>query len=268
MKFYRIKGLIIRYMYEFRRSLDKYMEILLFPVIDLLLWGMTSEFFRSSLSSAGGNNAVLFVISIVSSIIFWSLASRTSSDIPFSLLDDLWSRNLINLFGSPLTLPEWVTAAILSSLIKALFTSTLLSVLALIFYKVSILHFGFALFPFVLLLTISGLWISFFVTALIMKYGQRIQSLAWSFGAIMLPFSAIYYPVSTLPHFVQKISWLLPLTYLFEASRAFVFGGGIIKWSYLLACLLLNLVYIGITGVFLNHTFKARLRNGILKLQN
>ncbi|MGD0339092.1 MAG: ABC transporter permease [Bacteroidota bacterium] len=267
MKAHRIYALILRHLYNFKHSFDKYTEIFLFPIIDVLLWGMTSLYFQKTLAAQSGTpGANYFVIAIVSAIIFWLITLRISSDVPFGLLDDIWSRNLINIFGSPLTLSEWIVASVIVGFIKAFLSASLVALLAFFLYSVNILTFGYYLAPFVFLLVLAGTWIALLISGLIMRYGQRIQALAWSFGMILLPFSAIYYPVSILPQWAQYIARVLPTTYIFESGR-YVLTTGTMKWSLFWIGLGLNCFYISLAGLYLYHAFRIRLRKGILRMQ-
>jgi ABC-2 type transport system permease protein len=46
------------------------------------------------------------------------------------------------------------------------------------------------------------------------------ESLAWTIMFLFLPLTCVYYPVSTLPEFLQVLAWALPPTYVFEGMRA------------------------------------------------
>jgi ABC-2 type transport system permease protein len=266
MKAHRIYAIILRHLYNFKHSFDKYTEIFLFPIIDVLLWGMTSLYFQNTLAAQPGPPGTYsFVIAIVSAIIFWLITLRISSDVPFGLLDDLWSRNLINIFGSPLRLSEWIVASVIVGCIKAILSAALVALIAFALYRVNILTFGFTLVPFVFLLVLSGTWIALLISGMIMRFGQRIQALAWSFGMILLPFSAIYYPVSILPEWAQYIARILPTTYIFESGRYFL-KTGTMNWSLFLIGFGLNCLYTLLGGLFLFHAFKIRLKKGILRL--
>src|SRR3989304_421487 len=43
--------------------------------------------------------------------------------------------------------------------------------------------------------------------------------------ALISPFAGVFYPISTLPQWMQVISHLLPPSYIFESIRAIVSGG-------------------------------------------
>jgi ABC-2 type transport system permease protein len=48
------------------------------------------------------------------------------------------------------------------------------------------------------------------------------ESLAWTLMFVLMPLTCVYYPVATLPPWLQIVSWALPPTYVFEGMRALV----------------------------------------------
>jgi ABC-2 type transport system permease protein len=56
---------------------------------------------------------------------------------------------------------------------------------------------------------------------------------------VLMPLTCVYYPVTTLPPWVQAISWALPPTYVFEGMRALLIDG-IFRTDLMLTALSLN----------------------------
>ncbi len=48
----------------------------------------------------------------------------------------------------------------------------------------------------------------------------------WPIPALLSPFVGVFYPLSTLPAWMRGIGRLLPPSYVFEAMRSVVGGGG------------------------------------------
>ena len=138
-------------------------------------------------------------------------------------------------------------------------------VLAWILYKTNIFTYGFYTLPFLFLLLLSGWWIGFLIASIIIRYGSRVQTLAWSVPWILAPFSAIYYPVEILPGWAQGIAQFLPTSYIFEGMRQ-VISTGVLDWNKVYISLLLNLVYLLITILILRKSFYALLKRGVVKL--
>jgi ABC-2 type transport system permease protein len=51
MKINRVYALLLRYFFYFRHSLDRMTDAFYWPTMDLLLWGLTSVYFRQYLPS-------------------------------------------------------------------------------------------------------------------------------------------------------------------------------------------------------------------------
>jgi ABC-2 type transport system permease protein len=54
---------------------------------------------------------------------------------------------------------------------------------------------------------------------MLLRYGLGAENLAWSLMFAVQPLGCVYYPVSTLPAWLQPVAWCLPPTYVFEGLR-------------------------------------------------
>lgn len=200
MKLHRIFAIFLRHIYNFRRSFDRLSDAFYWPTIDLIIWGLTSSYF---VSLAPGTAKIM--IAVIGGILFWVIPWRTQYEITVNVLVELWDKNLANIFVSPLKFSEWITSLILVGITKSLVSIAFASLVAFILYKVNIFMYGFYLIPFLFLLLMFGWWVGFLVAAIILKFGSRVQTLAWTVPWAVAPFSAIYFPVSILPNWAQVI---------------------------------------------------------------
>lgn len=260
MKLHRIYGIILRYMYYFRTSFDRLSDAFYWPTIDLAVWGLTSAYFKTYAPSAPP-----IILIVVSGILLWLIVWRAQYEITVNILEELWNKNLINIFVSPLKFSEWITSFIILGIIKAFLSVSFAMLVAFILYKVQIFSYGFYLIPFIILLIMTGWWVGFLVAGIILRYGTKLQMLAWSMVAVLSPFCAIYYPVSLLPEWAQAISAVIPVTYVFEGSRELIETGQL-SMNKLVIGFLLNLVYIGITYIYMRSSFNKILNKGLVKL--
>lgn len=260
MKLHRIYAIILRYMYSFRHSYDRLADTFYWPTLDLLLWGITSAYFRSYIP---GTSQILLII--LSAILLWIIVWRGQYEITIGVLEELWNRNLVNIFVAPLKFSEWIMALITLGVIKAIMSFSFGLVVAFLLYKIKVFAFGFYLIPFALLLILTGWWVGFFIAGLILRYGSKIQTLAWTALWIISPFSAIYYPVSSLPDWAQKISLLIPTSYVFEGARE-VINKGTLDLNKLYISFLLNLIYLALSLIFLRKSFNKVLQMGLVKV--
>ena len=263
MTWHRVYGVVLRYFYLVRRSLDRSSEVFIHPILDLAIWGLTGVYFQSLFSEGGGTP--VFVVALVSGIIFWNVIWRAQSEVPFGILEDLWNRNLLNMFIAPLKISEWMLGLIILGFVKVFLTLVTAGLFALALYQVNLFMFGFHLIPFIFLLVISGWWIGFLITGLVLRLGTGFQALAWTLAFVIAPFSAVYYPVSVLPAWAQSVAWALPTTYIFEGMRE-VINTGNLNYSLMWGSLLLNVVYVAVTFLYLYRSFKKRLDRGLLTL--
>lgn len=261
MKWHRIWGIILRYNYLFKHSLDRQVDAFYWPTVDLVLWGLTSTYIASK-----SPNANLAVLMVVSGIVLWIVLWRGQYEFTVNILEDVWNKNLINTFGSPLKLSEWITAFSLLGLVKSVISMIFASLVAFVLYKVKIFSGGFGLVPFLFLLLMTGWWVGLFVGGLIMRFGTKVQNFAWSMVFIIAPFSAIYYPLSALPIWAQNFAKFIPSSYIFEGARR-VLIEDIFDWPKFLLGFSLNLIFIVVALLFFKHSFKKVLERGLVKLQ-
>lgn len=228
-------------------------------MMDLLLWGLTITYVKSI--SQSPNNVVLVV---VSGILLWLIVWRGQYEITVNILEELWSKNLINLFVSPLKFSEWVISLVILGIIKASASVLFATVVAFLLYKVGLFVYGWYLIPFFLLLFMTGWWVGFIVAGLILRYGTKVEQFAWSAIYIIAPFSAIYYPLSILPGWAKTISLFIPTSYVFEGAREIVTTGSLDP-NKLLISFVLNLVCLLLSILFLIRSFSKVLKRGLIK---
>ncbi len=260
MKLHRIFGIILRYLFDLRHNWDRLSEVIYWPIIDLVLWGLTISYFKQF-----SPNPTLFVIAIISGILFWIFTWRAEYELSISLLSELWDRNLINLFVSPLKLSEWVIALLVLSFVKGLLSITVGMIVAFVLFQTHIFSFGFKIIPFMALLIMSGWALGFTITAIILRFGTKVQTLAWTTAWAFAPFSAIYYPVDVLPYWAQFIARLLPTSYVFEGAREVLFQGTLDPMKLVIS-FVLNIFYLTLAMIFLWNSFKKVLQRGLVNV--
>ena len=254
----RIKGIIIQSLYNLKHSYEDIVDTFFWPIMDVIIWGFMTTF----LATAQGNAAKV-VSFLMGGLILWNIVWRAQQDIALALLRNVWNRNILNLFSSPLTPWEFVTATMILGFIKIIFTLVIVSFAAFVLYSFNLFSLGFSLIPFFISLIAFAWAVGIFITGLIIRYGMRIQSLAWSFIAILQPVSAVFYPLSILPPFLRKIAWFLPTTHIFEGMRQILSGGQLSK-EHLLWAFGLNIIYLILSAWFFIFMFEKSREKGKL----
>lgn len=258
MTWHRVWALLTRHLYVYRRSPVRLVEMVYWPLLDLLLWGFLSLYLKEF-----GSGVPQFVAFFIGALIFWDILYRAQQGISIAYLEEVWSRNLLNLFVSPLTPGEFAVGTILISLIKVLFTTVVMTGLALLLYAFNLFDLGPALLPFIFNLLVMGWSVGILTTSLIMRWGQAAENLAWALAFLFQPISAVFYPISVLPAFLQTIAQAVPAAHVFEGMRAVIqaeaYPAGHLLWAFGL-----NLIYVVLAVLVYQRTFAFVRERGLL----
>ena len=228
--------------------------------MQMILWGFISQSMANNTGLAGHVSGVL-----IGAVLLWDVLFRSQLGLSINFLEEMWSRNLANLFVSPLRPNEWLVSLVLTSLTRTLIGVVPAAILAIPFYGYSIFSLGLPLIAFFMNLIVMGWSIGFVVIGAILRLGMGAETLAWMAVFIISPFSAIYYPVSILPDWMQYIAWFLPSSHIFEGLRSLVFNGDF-PFEQLIWSASLNIIYM-IVSIYLFHIFfnDARRRGALMK---
>jgi ABC-2 type transport system permease protein len=259
MNLQRVGVLVLRYVFIYRRSPVRLIEILFWPTMGLLVWGFVTRFIQQS----GQGDLPRFIGFLIGAVIFWDILFRAQQGVSLSFLEDVWARNLLNVFCAPVRLSEYILATFLFGLLRVGVTLAFLAFLSWLLYHFSLVTLGFSLIPFIANLLTLGLTIGIITIAIILRYGHGAEAFAWALPFLLQPFSAVFYPVDVLPKAMQTVSWALPSTYVFEGMRE-VIRSGIIPWYNLGWAVGLNLVYLSLAVWLLMHTFNVARDRGLL----
>lgn len=257
MKITRVYAIFLRYFYMLKR-LDPLADLVFWPLIDVLLWGLTANWLQQGHTDIGN-----IALTMMGGLLYWQIIWRTEFDICVNLLHELWARNLPNLFGSPLKISEWIIGTMLLGLVKATFAICFGTIMIFVLYSLNLLNIGWSILPFFCLFTISGWTLGFFSAAFIIFFGQRLQQLAWITPWAIAPFTAIFYPLDALPSWAQSFGRHLPPTKFFEALRS-VLHGKAFSFELILEPLIINLVYLFLSILFFTYMFRKRKSLGLL----
>jgi ABC-2 type transport system permease protein len=233
-------------------------EMLYWPVQNIVVWG----FFTIYLSRDNHLKPSLASF-LLGAAILWGMFYAFQRDLAAGFLEELWSRNLINLFSTPLSVSEYLAGLIAVNLMKAAAGLLAAALAAWLFYAWNIFPMFGALLPFVLNLGLFALAIGIVITGLIVRYTTRIQALAWSFAGLLMPFSCVFYPLSSLPASLRPIAWLLPTTHSFEGMRQALGGGGVSGTDFARG-FALNVIYFAFAILFFKLMFQSARVRGLL----
>jgi ABC-2 type transport system permease protein len=241
-----------------RGSSARVLPLFAWVAIDIVLWGFMTKYLNS-ISSTGLN----FVPSLLGAVLLWDFFGRVMFGVTMAFLEDVWSRNFLNMFASPVTIGDYVGGLVLSSMMTTCVGLVAMIVIAGVVFGLSLFSYGMALLPFLLVLFLFGIAMGIFATAIVLRWGPAAEWFIWPLPAIISPFVSVFYPLSTLPHWMQWVARLLPPSYIFESLRAIVRGQDP-WWAGLALSSLLAAGYILLAGLTFSRVFRFALRTGLI----
>jgi ABC-2 type transport system permease protein len=254
----RVFALVLRYVYLLRGSWPRILELAYWPSIQIVLWGFISKHFTGEVSGA-----VEAAGALLAAVLLWDILFRGQLGYAISFLEEMWSRNLGQLFVSPLRPHEMIIALTTISLIRTLIGVLPAALLAIPLYAFSIFDLGLPLLAFFVNLMVTSWALGLMVTGLLLRVGLGAESVVWMVMFLIAPVSAIYYPVSVLPDWLQPVAWALPTAHVFEGMRAVLFDG-VFRLDLLAGAMLLNLFYFGLGVVIFMWSFRTARQRGLL----
>ena len=226
--------------------------------VDMVLWGFLTKYLNT-VAKAGFN----FIPALLGAVLFWDFFIRIMQGVTMAFFEDVWSRNFLNIFATPLFISEYVGGLVLSSMLTSVVGLAAMLFIATVFFKLSFLIYGLMAIPFILVLFLFGIALGIFGSALVLNFGPASEWFIWPIPALISPFAGVLYPVSTLPAWMRVISRILPPSYVFEGLRSIVSGGTASVPGLFLAALLAA-AYISLAYLFFLKVYRRALRTGLI----
>jgi len=257
--FTAVGALVLRYVFLYTRHPVRFVELVFWPLVDLLVWGFLTIYLQQQ--AAGGFPTTLTFL--LGGMILWDVLFRSQQGVAISFLEDVWTRNLLNVFVAPVRTVEYVAATCLVGVLRVVVTLLVLALVAALAYGFNLTTFGWSLLPFLANLMLFGWFLGMVSTALIMRWGQAAESLAWAVPFFIQPLAAVFYPLSVLPAWLQPVARALPCTPIFEGMRS-VLAGQTTPWGYIQQALLLNLAWGVAAALFFAINLRYVRKTGLL----
>jgi ABC-2 type transport system permease protein len=254
----RITGIVLRHWYVIRGSFPRTLELIFWPMLSMMMWGFL-QVHLSQTTSLAAKAAGLFV----GGVLLWEMLARGHLGFSVAFLEEMWSRNLGHLMMSPLRPWELAAALMVVSMIKLLVSMVPVAIVAYAMFGFNLLSLGLAFAAFFANLVVMGWALGLFSTGAVLRWGLGAESLAWMIVFLILPLACVYYPVSTLPAWLQPVALALPATHVFEGLRALV-----LEQTYradeMLWAAGLNVLYLGGAFALFKHLLESARRQGTL----
>lgn len=257
MNLQRALAISLRQFYLLKGSPIRVLPLFIWVVIDILLWGFLTRYLNTA---GGGPN---FVPILLGAVLLWDFFTRIMHGIATSFFEDVWSRNFLNIFASPLSITEYLSGLVLTSILTSMVGLFMMLLLATAGFGLSIFAYGLAVIAFLLILFLFGIALGIIGTALVLRFGPAAEWFVWPIPAMLSPFASVLYPVATLPIWMQYLAYLLPPSYVFESLRGIVAGQSV-NLGYLVISTILSIAYIFAAGWFFRRVYQRAVRTGLL----
>lgn len=256
----RIGAMVLRYWYLLRSSWARLVELIYWPAVQMLMWGFLQTYI--------GQNAGFFARAggaFIGAVLLWDILFRGQLGFSVSFLEEMYARNLGNLMMSPLRPLEFVAALMVMSIVRLAIGMVPVTILAIVFFGFNVYAMGFALAAFFANLILTSWAVGIFVSGLVLRNGLGAETFAWSIMFLFLPLTCVYYPVATLPGWLQPFAWSLPPTYVFEGMRGLLMDH-VFHADLMLQALALNMLYFAAACVaFIGLLNSARRQGSLLQ---
>ena len=257
----RIWAMVARYAYLIKGSVPRIMELMYWPLVQMLLWGFLQTHLARSTTLYEQAAGLL-----IGSVLLWDILLRSQFGFSLSFLEEMWSRNLSNLLMSPLRPAEYVVSLMTISIIRLCIGLLPVIVLANLMFGFNLFSLGVALAAFFANLVFAGWTIGLIANGVVIRYGMGAESFTWIAVFALLPLCCVYYPLSTLPAWLQPVAQALPPTHVFEGMRALVIEKAF-RPDLMLTAFGLNLLYFSAAYLlFLYFLWQARRQGTLMQI--
>src|SRR6266566_4697558 len=225
MSLNRTLAIVLRQFYLVRGSPARVLPLFAWVGIDMVLWGFITRYLNA-VSSAGFD----FVPVLLGAVLLWDL------------------------FATPLAISDYVAGLVVSSIGTSSVGLIVMLFLASAIFGLSFVSYGVAIIPFLLVLFLFGVALGIVGAAIVLRFGPATEWFIWPIPALVSPFAGVFYPLATLPTWMQYLSRILPPSYVFENLRAIISGHPLsvnaLVWSVVLAVVYVLLACWVFTGVY------------------
>jgi ABC-2 type transport system permease protein len=197
------------------------LPLFIWVAVDIVLWGFITRYLNNVASSGFD-----FVPAMLGAVLLWDFFTRVMQGVTMAFFEDVWSRNFLNVFASPLRISEYLSGLVISSIATSSIGLLVLLVLATTVFHLPLATYGVALAGFLLVLFLFGIALGIVGSAIVLRLGPAAEWFVWPIPALISPLAGVFYPIATLPVWMQWLSKALPPAYVFEGMRGIVLGHG------------------------------------------
>ncbi len=258
MRIRRSAAIVLRQFYLLRGSPARILPLFAWVAIDMVLWGFITRYLNS-VASAGFN----FVPALLGAVLLWDFFIRVMQGVTTAFFEDVWSRNFLNFFATPLAISEYVSGLVVSSIVTGAVGLAVMILLATLVFGLSFATYGILVIPFLCVLFLFGIALGVCATAIVLRLGPAAEWFIWPIPALISPFAGVFYPISTLPSWMQAISRILPPSYVFESLRAILAHHAVPRSAWA-ASIGLAILDVFLAGWLFSRVYRRAVRTGLI----
>jgi len=258
VSFRRTLAIPLRQFYLMQGSPARVLPMFAWVAIDMITWGFITKYLNA-VSGSGFN----FVPSLLGAVLLWDFFVRVMQGVTTAFFEDVWSRNFLNIFATPLSIPEYVGGLMLSSIASGVIGLSVMLVLATAVFGLSFFVYGILLIPYLLVLFVFGIALGVIGCGIVLRLGPASEWLIWPIPALISPLAGVFYPLSTLPAWMRGLARLLPPSYVFESMRGIVLKRAGSPVSLLWAAAL-DIAFLLLASWFFSYIYHHAVRTGLI----
>lgn len=224
--FWRVFAVATRHAYVLKRSPHRLFDVVVWPVVDVLLFGSIGVF--ATRNATGAQQVALYLLV---GVILWHVVYQAQISVATGFLEESWSRSVLNLMATPMREWEYIAGVALFGLVKLVVAVGAVSLIVFAVYGFNLAGTGAAMILVGALLLVIGWTIALFVIGLVLRFGTGAEAFAWGILFVVMPLSGVFYPASSLPALLRPLAEVLPTTHAFAAGREVALGGPV--WGQL-----------------------------------
>src|SRR3954468_22058402 len=133
----RFLAILVRQFYLYRGSPARVLSLFAWIAIDIVLWGFISRYLNT-VASPGYD----FVPTLLGAVLLWDFFTRVMQGVTMAFFEDVWSRNFLNIFASPISITEYLAGLVLTSIATSAVGLVVMVVLAATAFGLSFLSYG------------------------------------------------------------------------------------------------------------------------------
>jgi hypothetical protein len=143
MKLRPIAAITLRQLYLMRISPVRILPMVSWVAIDMIVWGFMSRYLNSVTGSG-----INFISTLLGAVLFWDLFTRIMQGVTLAFFEDVWSRNFVNVFATPLLISEYLSGLIVTATGTSLLGLIVMLVMATTLFGLPFCSLGLLLIPF------------------------------------------------------------------------------------------------------------------------